>query len=100
MNPDTRTHTGVESKIYASIAADTDLAAEYPLATSGQATTYKLPREIYVFGAGNLIIEHTRSYESAAGTTVTIPATAGYRLTLGPRILKAATAATNILVVW
>jgi hypothetical protein len=96
LSVDTRNHSSAVSKLYASIAADTDLGAEYPLATSGKVDSYKLPRQVIVHGSGNLA--YTEEHDSA--TTITVPVTAPYTYDLAPRILKAATTATNILVLW
>jgi D-alanyl-D-alanine carboxypeptidase len=94
LSADTRNHSAPNSKLYASIAADTDLGAEYPLATAGKLDSYKLPRQIIVHGSGDL------SYENENGDTVTVPVTAPYTYDITPRKLLAATDATNILVLW
>ena len=77
------------SKTYASIGADTDLVAEYPLGGN------QPPRWLRIGVAGNLSVEY------AQGVTDTFAVLAGENILCGPNVILAAgTTATEITVFW
>lgn len=91
-NASRATHSGEVTKTYAAIAADTDLITERP--TYARDGVNRKPRQIIVGGAGDLVLQYF------TGVTDTITATAGQVLNIQPEKLLAATAATNVTVVW
>ncbi len=96
--------TGGPSLVLAAVAADQDLLALHPYVVAGLCSIDKalLPRRITVMGAGDLVYEEQYSVAGALGTTVTLPiAIVPHVLDAGEvRTIKAATAATSILIQW